>query len=109
MKTILAAALIAASTSASAFFDGNRLLNDLQSSNDVKRAFGTGFVAGVADAADGIDYCLPVGVTVGQLRDIVLRRLVRHPNIRHEPAALIVEASMMVDFPCEPQKKGEMY
>ncbi len=45
--------------------------------------------------------CLPDNATVGQYRDIVVRWLNEHPELRHEQALAAVIISLQEAFPCE--------
>ena len=46
-------------------------------------------------------FCSPRGITVDQLTDIFLQRLERHPENRHQPAALIATDALISAFPCQ--------
>jgi hypothetical protein len=44
--------------------------------------------------------CLPSGVTIEQLRDIVLMDIKSHPEMRHNRAAFYIETSLATSFVC---------
>ena len=47
------------------------------------------------------DFCIRTsGVTMGQSRAVVLRYLEIHPELRHQPAGLLVLQALMQAFPC---------
>ena len=45
-------------------------------------------------------YCLPAEVTSGQIKDVVVASLQRHPEKRHLSAASLVAAALIEAFPC---------
>lgn len=103
MKTLIAAALLAATTTASAqFVSGNSLHKDLSGSLG-DRMFAMGFIAGISDAYDEDVFCLPPRTQLGQIRDVVTKFLIDNPKERHNPAGVLVLVSLMESFPC---KKG---
>ena len=77
---------------ADVFSSGNKLLSDCESANaSFLEGFCFGFVAGVADAAngktwDGIAFCKPGEVTIGQTVKIVIKYLNDHPEYLHYAA-----------------------
>jgi hypothetical protein len=111
MKNLIAAALIAASTTASGmgYYTGNDILRFMQG-GEYAQGGALGYVAGVASAWDGEVFCVPPGVTVRQLNDIVQRFLLNRPSDRHEPAIVLVGAALVAAYPCKEQKnRREMY
>lgn len=106
MKTIIAAALLVISTTASAqFVNGNRLLSNIDGSSSAETSFAMGYIAGVADALDDEWFCLPSRINLGQARDIVRRYLVSNPDIRHMHAGALTGLALQEAFPCA-KKKG---
>lgn len=85
-----------ASEPALMFNNGNMLLADCTgSTSGVSQCIG--YLKGVADAlrslglADGLRTVnVPVGVTGGQLKDIVVQYIQEHPEMRHVAAAQLV-------------------
>lgn len=62
-----------------------------------------GFVFGVVDMhnAAGLKmFCVPEGVTGGQLKDIAKKYLAEHPGERHLPASFLVIKALKETFPC---------
>lgn len=127
MRVLIASAVLAASLAiavpGSAEEDtdvnlqpGNALLDHcLDEAYDEKSMFNQGFCAGfIVGASDqtqalklgGVpilqpfDFCLPGLIPVQQLQDIVVKALQRAPEVRHHPAALIVNAAFANAFPC---------
>lgn len=45
-------------------------------------------------------FCLPEGVTMGQIRDVVTRSLESNPEQRHEMASWLVMKALQKGFPC---------
>ena len=44
--------------------------------------------------------CLPAGVTNGQLKDVVVKYVIEHPEIRHFPAGDLVFLALANNFAC---------
>lgn len=64
-----------------------------------------GYLDGIASALsvnklNGYEACIPVGVTSGQLLDIVLRSLWTHPEDRHNAAVGLVARALQDAYPC---------
>lgn len=114
IKTVRAALPVAAlafaliSTPAYAMFtDGNGLLrqcNDGENSSLDTRwqssARCSAYVVGVVDTADQIRACLPEGVDIGQMTDVVHLYLKQHPESRQKNASFLVQLALHVAF-CE--------
>jgi hypothetical protein len=106
IKTFLVTATLSVATMANAsWFTGNDLLNHLNG-EPFERGGAAGFITGVASAIDGDIACIPAEVTVAQMRDMVHRQLRLSPNVRHEPAEIIVAAVLMTEFPCKDTRPG---
>jgi hypothetical protein len=103
-KLILATCLTALSLAANAqqlhFASGNKLLNDMNSSSVSDRMYALGYVAGAADTMNGIVFCLPPSVTVGQVNDMVKNYLTNAPQDRHFSADSIIAKVFGAAFPC---------
>jgi hypothetical protein len=105
---LLIAAVFCEKEAAGAIVTGNRLLDDCQKPNDeISGPFCGGYIAAIADvlsnknnSVNGARACLSGGVTIGQLRDIVVQWLQRHPQHRHNGAEGLVAAALMEAFPC---------
>lgn len=67
----------------------------------------TAYMLGIADAmvagnsVNGYRACFPVGVTVGQIHDVVMENLESHPEERHFAAVGLVAAALQAAFPCD--------
>jgi hypothetical protein len=106
MKHLITTIALLASTAASAqLYSGNELLERMNSSETAPRAIAMGYVAGAYDLGRGEHHCAPVGVTLGQLRDIAQRAIIASPATRHMDAAVLVTVAFMEIWPC-PAKKG---
>lgn len=86
------------------FVNGNQLLAMCET-NGVECARYTEAVSDTLDAMEGMGgmkeyYCSTNGVTVGQIRDIVLKYLREHPESRNEGAAGIAFVALADVFPC---------
>lgn len=105
MKRLIFAALMAGTTLAHAEFkDGNQLLEQLTGSA-AEKMNAMGYITGVADAIDGVGYCAPGNIRVGQITDMVQNYLQRQPAVRHFSGDLIVRRVLVDMWPCE-KKKG---
>lgn len=51
-------------------------------------------------------YCIPKGVILRQLVDIVVKHLEDHPSVRHEAAGMLVSAALATAYPC-PKRSTE--
>jgi hypothetical protein len=102
LLALIFALLTLAQPASAYFYDGNSLLRVCEQ----KGAGCTGYVAGIHDGnADRYyfqDYCLPDGVELGQLVDVVIASLRGHPEQRHLHAAKLVQDALVAKFPCKP-------
>jgi hypothetical protein len=62
------------------------------------RQFVYGYVTSVADTSKSV--CVPPGVTVGQLADVVCGYLSNHPEKRHYDGAGLAVQALNASFPC---------
>lgn len=108
-RCVLLAGLYASSLPAMAnFLDGNELRE--RCAADSPDAVNTcmGYIAGVADAEDAGPswrmqeslFCVPRGVSGGQLRRAVLDHLSAHPEEEDLNAAIVVGNAFLERFPC---------
>jgi hypothetical protein len=114
---ILAVTLAATGTASAEFKTGNDLYSECTAPADWQRRFlfCYGYIEGIADANDleGLResgfmdpkakrnaLCLPAGVQLGQLKDVVVQYLEGHPERRHRSAAALVELALSAAFPC---------
>jgi hypothetical protein len=98
--------ILAGSTTGS-YKSGNDLLNDCTSNTDSQLVC-IGYIQGVADtwaafrAVSSRPDCVPEGVLVRQLRDVVLRFLQAHPEHRHSAATSLVMNAFAEAWHCSP-------
>ena len=86
--------------------DGNELLGFCTSSDDWERGTCFGYIRG-ADATLSLwalsnkakPYCAPAGVTVGQLKDVVISYITRHAATRSDSAPLLIIKAQMEAWP----------
>jgi len=67
---------------------------------------GAGYVVGVADALNGAIFCVPSGVTKGEVIAVVLKFLNDHPADWHYPAAQDVAVALHLSYPCAAKHAG---
>jgi hypothetical protein len=92
------------------FVTGNRLFQDCQATDFFSQGACMGFVAGVADAMTtaqaangtvaGWRACLSEQITAGEVRDVAVNFLARHPEKRDIAAATLVAQALEEAFPC---------
>ena len=89
------------------FYDGNKLLTICNDTEGVLNlGICLGYVEAVSDVLDsgaaisGWKACSPENVTAGQVKDIVTRFLVNHPEKRHYAAHTLVARALSEAFPC---------
>ena len=110
-RAAIAVAMMTAfqTTSAMAgYMDGNKLLDQCGNRSSGNYMSCIGYLMGLSDAIDMTQdaggarkqICIPVGVTTGQLLDIVVDHLKKNPADRHREAAFQVWAAYRSAFPC---------
>jgi hypothetical protein len=116
MKTVLAVVLLLLGAlnpfsvgAESNFVDGNTLYNDCNEPlSDPGYSYCTGYVAGISDLLATLmdlkaiprKICLPHNVSLGQLRDIVVKDFKDNPNKRHYTASSSIYVALANAFPC---------
>ena len=107
MKKLIATSLLVLSSSANAaFLTGNDLLSKLTSETSADRMLAMGYIAGIYDVFEGNAICTGGGVNLGQLKDIVLKKLRAVPELRHEIADNFVYVALTEAFPCKKKKSS---
>ena len=101
VTNFITAAILAASLTSqvnAGLFTGNELYNVcVQGAN-----FCNGYIAGAYDSNEyEDDYCPPDGVTLSQMRAIVMKYMDDYPGQRHIPADWIVSHALRGAFPCK--------
>lgn len=104
-KLVLVAALFITSAHAE-FWDGNKLLERLNSSSTFNQATALGYIMGVSDTMQGANHCPPENVTAGQMQDMVTNYLNNVPAQRHKTADTIVLQVLRGAFPCTNSRSG---
>jgi hypothetical protein len=91
------------------FESGNALKAVCEATTSYERAECFGYIEAIWDAMaarnsiNGFKICRPTsetGITVGQIRDVVLMFLNSHPEVRHNNAAGLVAGAFNAAFPC---------
>ena len=106
MKKLIAGLLFAPCVASAEFLTGNDLLRHINSEETVWRMFALGYVAGVSDAQQHVFSCPSMGVTNGQVRDVVKSYLESNPGIRHKSADMLVTDALKQVWPCANRNKG---
>lgn len=106
-------------------YTGNDMLRDCESDNSFSRGVCMGYLDGVTDGvikAEADQYlmafmdagqtgarppelghgafCIPKGVTLGQLKQVVIKHLRDYPQFTHLNAGNLAVAAMGIAFPC---------
>jgi hypothetical protein len=86
-----------------AFISGNTLYERcVPGASDTANSFCIGYVTGVADVLMQLHtVCLPSGVEIGQLVDVVTKHLRDHPEVRHYQANNEIGIVLGTTFPCQ--------
>ena len=107
---MVAGALLASPAQAAGFIDGNRLMKwameNKKSDSGLDANYHSvglfqGYIQGVSDSLNGNRFCLPRGVNVGQLGDVVIRYLEAHPEWRYYSGNALVIDALEEAFPCK--------
>jgi hypothetical protein len=102
VKRALCAAALACYTQAGAtFFSGNELYGWLTSNRAAETISALHYIGGVADTLDQDIICMPLNVTLGQVRDIVQKHLRANAEQRHNPADVLIRTALEPLWPCE--------
>ena len=105
MKKFLVGLMLFCSAAQAQYQSGNELYSDLIGRTDVEQMFGLGYVVGVVDAYIGKEVCVPQTVTQGQLAEVVKQFLGSRPQVRHQPADVLVVLAVMQYWPCSSGRK----
>ena len=89
-----------------AFLNGNRLLKRCDGIGSFNKGFCWGYIAGVADTLTdepvaSFRYCVPSGIVVNEITDVVITWLEAHPAKRHHTAHSLVALALSEAFPCK--------
>jgi len=106
MKKLIVGLLFVPCMASAEFLTGNDLLRHINSEETVWRMFALGYVAGVSDAQQHVFSCPSMGVTNGQVRDVVKSYLEANPGIRHKTANMLVTDALRQVWPCANRNKG---
>jgi hypothetical protein len=98
--------LLFSSTSFSytAFYSGSELQEMCKTSQTECSLLIIGSLDGInltqGNHPDEREICLPPAITIGQVRQVVVKHMTDHPERLHLPAAALVFESMSTAFPC---------
>jgi hypothetical protein len=83
------------------YLSGNELKARCVSDNYVNSGMCMGYITGVVDSYNNFVFCIPTGVTIGQMKDILKKYMDENPAKLHESAVDIVASAMKKDFSCK--------
>ena len=111
LTAILAGALLLSSSPAEArdvvSDDGNQLLSDCSDDSGYMQGFCLGYIRALDNgmimllALNNKKYCRPQGVTVGQVRDVYLSYIRRHPAERNQNNLGLALSANNEAWPCD--------
>ena len=105
MRKFLVGLMLVCSTAQAQFQSGNALYSDITDKSDAVQLFAMGYIVGVTDAFIGKELCIPKNVTQGQLVEVVSNFLASRPQIRHQPADLLVLVALSQHWACQSGRK----
>ena len=106
-KLLTTIALLASAAAHASYMSGNDLLSKLnEQTGSFNRGVAGGYIVGVHDMGQGIFFCPPPGVTIGQITDMTRVALESMPQERHKSADLFVIRALSTAWPCPKQGKG---
>jgi len=82
------------------FWDGNKLLEHMQSADIDSRMAALGYVMGAMDMGQSVSFCMPSSITAGQARDMIKQHLENAPSTRHFLASTHITYVMRRAWPC---------
>ena len=110
-KAFLAAAFAVSSSPALAnYLTGKDLYADCSKpQGSFSQGFCSGYISGVVDAIEYYqinkgaekNVCIPMEVSIGQVKEIVVRYLAQHPDQRANTASSLVWDAVRNAFPCK--------
>ncbi len=92
---------LAAEPARAEWMSGNELHETCASGSAVDKALCLSYVMGVLDGSRFLDEPLktPTGATGGQVRDVMSKYLADHPEIREQPARVLVKSAVVDAWP----------
>lgn len=109
-KYLIAAALLVTATPASAretaVDDGNDLLDVCTKDDYFSQGYCLGYIRALSSGVDAIlatnkqQICYRQGITIGQIRDVVVSYIRRNPAKRNENAMVLVSWASAEAWPC---------
>lgn len=95
------AGLVALQSSSSDMQTGNGLMSICQETSYYSRGQCLGYIVGVADGLQlSREVCPQNGVTLSQVRDMVVKGLESNPASRHQSASVLIWHYLSTSFPC---------
>jgi hypothetical protein len=88
-------------------YTGNFWVGLCSNENDPDKTVCLSYLRGMSDLNDFLEFgakkplwCLPAGVTVDQIRRVVVADANKYPERLHHPFAAVVLGALMEKFPC---------
>lgn len=105
MRKFLAGLMLVCSAAQAQYQTGNNLYSDITNRSDAVQLFAMGYIVGVTDAFIGKELCVPKDVTQGQLVEVVSNFLASRPQIRHQPADILILVALSQHWACPSGRK----
>jgi Rap1a immunity proteins len=87
------------------FWSGNDLYSKALG-NSSEQLIALGYITGTADALTKILWCPPLQVTLGQVKDVVMRSIQDNPQTRHFSADSLIGNALRQVWPCAEKGRG---
>jgi hypothetical protein len=78
--------------------DGNRLMDLCSDERNPDVGICYGYIEGVLDVVPEKDVCVPVGATVGQMKDIFMKSMRDNPEDRHLTASVLFAVALKTAY-----------
>lgn len=96
------------SSAGAGFYNGNEALDRCERDRSWCSTYVAGATDGIAFGANNaVPYCIPAGVTLGQMVDVYLGYLKDRPADRHLDAVYLVTDAMWSAWPCSAGQSTE--
>lgn len=105
VASLSCASVVAQDARSISFMTGNSLLELCRTQPEVAAVYTAGVVDGINGVAALSDtaapFCMPASVSNEQVKDLACTFAADNPDVRHYPASVFVQTSMMDAFPCQ--------
>lgn len=100
-RLVITGTLLCATLAHAQFWNGNKLLDNLENEDPTFRLYAAGYLAGVTDGMDGTKFCVPTQAQLKQIIEMVQNALRSEPENRHKPAADLIAERLHDQWACQ--------